>query len=430
MSSKRVPSYRLHCQSGQAIVTLTDGLGRRHDVLLGAYGTTESRSEYARVIAEWEANGRRQPQTAARAGLSINELVQAFWKHVQEHYRRPDGTATSEQEEYKRALRPVRHLYGHCPAIDFGPLALKAVRQLMIDGYTHPKYGTQTALARGVVNQRTNRVRRMFKWGVEQEMVPATVLTGLQAVRGLQRGRSQARETEPVKPVALAVVEETLPYMNRFLAAMVRVQLLSGMRPGEVVLMRACDIDVTGPVWLYRPKKHKTMHQGHDRVIALGPQAQEIIKPFFTTETRAYLFSAQLAMAERNARRRRERKTPMTPSQMRRRPKQNPKKGPGSRYTAMSYAHGIQNAIMRGNTKRACDACKSLKPANRCPACKASAIPHWHPHQSRHTRATEIRREVGLDAARAVLGHRSPAVTEVYAQLDTSKAAEVMAEIG
>ena len=41
-----------------------------------------------------------------------------------------------------------------------------------------------------------------------------------------------------------------------------------------------------------------------------------------------------------------------------------------------------------------------------------------------------IRREFGLDAARAVLGHSSPAVTEVYAELDEAKAAEVMGRVG
>jgi hypothetical protein len=59
-----------------------------------------------------------------------------------------------------------------------------------------------------------------------------------------------------------------------------------------------------------------------------------------------------------------------------------------------------------------------------------TTLPPWHPHQLRHTKATEIRRAVGLDAARAVLGHRSPAVTEVYAELDQTKAAEVMERLG
>ena len=105
------------------------------------------------------------------------------------------------------------------------------------------------------------------------------------------------------------------------------------------------------------------------------------------------------------AEQRRNRKTKVQPSQVHRR-KPKPKKCLGERYRVSSYAL----AIARG--------------------CKRAGIPHWHPHQLRHTKATEIRREAGLDAARAVLGHRSPKITEVYAELDTSKAAEIMERLG
>ena len=55
---------------------------------------------------------------------------------------------------------------------------------------------------------------------------------------------------------------------------------------------------------------------------------------------------------------------------------------------------------------------------------------HWHPHQLRHNAATKLRKEFGIDAARVVLGHRSAAVTEIYAELDHTKAAEIMGRIG
>ena len=54
LSPSAVPSYRLHKQSGQALVTLN---GR--DVLLGKHDSPDSRQEYNRVIAEWLANGRQ-----------------------------------------------------------------------------------------------------------------------------------------------------------------------------------------------------------------------------------------------------------------------------------------------------------------------------------------------------------------------------------
>jgi site-specific recombinase XerC len=95
-----------------------------------------------------------------------------------------------------------------------------------------------------------------------------------------------------------------------------------------------------------------------------------------------------------------------------------------------SYDHAIANGVKAANRARACEPCRKLQPEARCDACKAKAIPHWAPNQLRHAKATEIRREAGLDAARAVLGHRSPAVTEVYAEVDMSKAAAVMERLG
>jgi hypothetical protein len=84
---RSVPSYRHHRQSGQALVTLTDGLGGRRDVLLGKYGMKESPVEYARVLAEWEAAGRSLPMSvAAKSDLTINELVLAYWKHAEVYY--------------------------------------------------------------------------------------------------------------------------------------------------------------------------------------------------------------------------------------------------------------------------------------------------------------------------------------------------------
>jgi integrase len=408
-----IPTYRRHKQSGQAIVTLSDGLGGRRDVVLGKYGTAASRAEYARVIAEWEASGRHLPVARATvADLTINEVVARFWRHAEQHYRHPDGTATNELHDFKYSLRPLRHLYGHTPAKDFGPLALKAIRELMVEGYEHPKYGPQRPLCRGVVNQRVGRIRRMFKWAVENELVASSVLLGLQAVRGLQRGRCQARETDPVKPVPAALVEAILPHVRPPVAAMARLQLLTGMRPGEVVIMRAIDLDMAGKIWLYRPGSdqgahgaHKNAHRGQHRIIPIGPRGQEIIREWLKPDLYAYLFSPRETMDALRLKQRRERKTKVQPSQVNRR-KRNPRRKPGDRYRVGSYAVAISRA------------------------CEKASVPHFHPHQIRHTKATEIRREAGLDAARAVLGHRSPKITEVYAEIDVNKAAEVMERLG
>jgi integrase len=135
-------------------------------------------------------------------------------------------------------------------------------------------------LSRGLINRRIGKVVRVFKWGVGEELVPVAVYQALRAVPGLQKGRCEAREAPPVLPVDAARVEATLPFLLPPVAAMVRLQHLTGMRPGEACAMRAEDIHRTGAVWLYRPGHHKTKHRGKARVVAIGPRAQEVLRPF------------------------------------------------------------------------------------------------------------------------------------------------------
>src|SRR5262249_57610537 len=54
----------------------------------------------------------------------------------------------------------------------------------------------------------------------------------------------------------------------------------------------------------------------------------------------------------------------------------------------------------------------------------------WHVNQLRHSHATRVRKEFGLEAAGAVLGHAKLSVTEVYAERDLTVAATVAARIG
>jgi integrase len=238
-------------------------------------------------------------------------------------------------------------------------------------------------------------------------MVPASVYHGLQAVEGLRKGRSQARETKPVRPVADDHVRAVLPFLLPPVRAMVEVQRLAGMRPGEVVIMRPCDIERGGgKTWVYRPKIHKTEHHDISRVVFLGPRAQEMLRPFLEgRDPEAYLFSPREGMEMFRQELRRLRKTRVQPSQRDRR-LPRPRKRPGVRYTVESYDRAIAKA------------------------CNRAGVPRWTPNQLRHTKATEIRREAGLDAARAVLGHRSPTITETYAEIDGNKAAEIMARLG
>ncbi len=405
-STVRPPAYCLHKPSGQAYVRIQD-----HFVYLGPYGTPESKNEYSRVVAEWLNNGRRTPgESGVGHGISVNELILAYWRFAEAYYVK-DGTPTSERWWIKLAVRPLKKLYGDTLAAEFGPLALKAVRQVMIDGGD----------CRTTINGYTTRIKRLFKWAAENELVPAQVYHALQAVAGLRSGRCDARESEPVKPVPDEFVDAVRPHMARQVWAMIELQRLAGLRPGEVVIMRAADIDTTGSIWHYRPLTHKTEHRGHSRVVDLGPRAQAVVRPFLRTDLEAPLFSPIEAEAERRASLRARRKTPVQPSQQSRR-KRNPKRGPKETYTTESY----RRAIARGCDKADLEA----KQAAGLPRDSERLVPRWHPHQLRHSFASRIRKEYGIEAARVLLGHRSMAVTEVYAEIDRSRVAEIVASAG
>ena len=57
-------------------------------------------------------------------------------------------------------------------------------------------------------------------------------------------------------------------------------------------------------------------------------------------------------------------------------------------------------------------------------------IPHWHPNQLRHSAATAIRKQFGLEGAQIILGHSKADVTQIYAERDTKLAADIARKIG
>ena len=286
----RIPSYRLHKPTGQAVVTLN---GKDH--YLGAHGTRASRRKYDRLIKEWLANGRAvQPPTTSlpgRTGATIDQLAVAFWDFAQSYYVK-DGQPTRELQAIRYALRPLVTLYGDTPVADFGSLKLKAVRQQMID----------ENLARSLINKRVNRIRHLFKRGIGNELAPPHLLESLRAVAPLKKGRGKVKEAPPVEPAPQHLVDAICPHVARQVWAMVQLQIFTAMRPGEIVTMRRAEIDTSGKVWIYRPQSHKTEHHGHRRLVYLGPRAQRVIMPFLKRADDAFLFSPAEAEQERRQR--------------------------------------------------------------------------------------------------------------------------------
>lgn len=393
-NTPRVPSYRLHKARACAVVTIQ---GRNY--YLGTYGSEESRAKYGRLIAR-HLNGEPLDETQEPDDYPVGRLCGDFLDWARREYRTPDGEVTGSVENARLALRTLFELFADVDSASFGPRSLVLYRDELV----------RRGLARSTINDRVKIVRRAFKWATENERVPPTVLHGLQSVQGLRRGRGGARETDPIRPVAEHHVLAALPHMPEPVQGMVRLQLLTGARPGEILVMRVENIDRSGALWVYRPSAHKNSWRGKERLIYIGPKGQEVLQPFLHPRLEVgYLFSPTVAELRRRARLRAARRTPLYPSHlkaMERRRRANPKRKPRDHYDGPSYRQAIKRACRRAN------------------------VPPWTPNQLRHNAGTRLRAEFGLDVAKAVLGHSRVETTQIYAEIDQMRAMEAMARVG
>lgn len=372
MAQPRIPKYRLHKASGQAVVTLS---GR--DIYLGKYDSPESYDAYRRHIAEWLASGRQVLPTASPS-ITVEEVLAAYWLHAQSYYVK-DGKPSTQQHRVKMSLAPVRRLYGDHPATSFGPLALKAVREEMV----------RSGLNRRSVNQRIGCVKLCFKWAVSEELIPSSVYESLRTVEGLKAGRTTAPEPEPVLPVPQADIDAIEGEVLPTVWDIIQVQLLTGCRPGEACEMHVDFLDQSGKVWEYRPSKHKMAYRQREKLILIGPRCQEILEPYLDFD--GYLFSPDRALREYQE----------SNGQIYR-----PGRKPGKHYTSHAYAKAIRKGCVRAK------------------------VTPWHPHRLRHNAATLIVEQFSWDVARTILGHRSLDTTRIYGEDAIAKAKDALEKIG
>src|SRR5262249_42165330 len=159
-----IPSYRKRNGYTQALVTLTDAVTRkRRDYWLGEHDSPASRESYHRVIAEWEASGRRLPADcgvpggSATGGVTIDEVINEYWKWAQGYY------GTKHQSLVKANLRLLRKYFGATPAAQFGPNSLRLLRDEMIRGDPTGN-PPRRPWSRKCINLQIQRIRHVFKW--------------------------------------------------------------------------------------------------------------------------------------------------------------------------------------------------------------------------------------------------------------------------
>lgn len=396
-SRLHLPTPVRHKASGKAVLFLRDTAGKRRTIYLGDYGSPEAERRYRAVLADHLAGKPVETRPTSTPGPSdwpdVARLCAAYLAHAARYYVDADGEPSGEVESATYAFAMLLRLHRNTPTDRITIRDLLQVRQALVDDrdVSHKGRKAVNGLSRRTINDRMYRVKRLFRWGVEQGIVPGPTWHELSALRGLPKGRCGVRDNPPVEAVPWALVEATLPHMVPTVGAAVLAQWWTGMRPAEVLGMTRRQLDMSGEVWLYRPDKHKGTWRGRDRLIAIGPKAQELLRPRLTLAPDAALFSARTAWEEFRTMKRAARKTEETKQQL-------------ERDARAAEAEPVAEFFDVDHYRRAITR-----------ACDRAEVPHWSPHRLRHAAGTRIATTEGIEVARATLGHTDVTTTRRYA---------------
>lgn len=365
LTNGRVPKMRHHKiksktgHPGYAMVTL-GGV----DVHLGRWDDPESEVKYNEQIAQWLSNGKKAVEVKG-AAKTIADVCTRWVAYAREYYQK-GGKPTSEVRTCGSVAEGVRTLFGSMEIQDFNNTHLELLQ----------KHWIRQGMKRKTINAYTRRVKAMFRWAVNQKFLSGGQWHEIAAVNSISRGRMGAQDAEPIGPASEDQIEAVLKVSSRRFGAMIQLQRLTGMRPGEVCIMRSCDVDMSGPVWIYKPSRYKTEHHGHSRSVAIGPKAQEILRPWIEMrqDPKQFLFSLE---------------------------GKNPVFTTSYRKCLVKY-------------------------------CVKAGVEPFSPNRLRHSFATSILNHEDFDIkdAQVSLGHRHHSTTEIYAKTNLGRAANVAAKLG
>ena len=244
----------------------------------GAWGSPEADKSYKRFIAALLEN----PTLCLRVGkdtdVLVSELATAF---LEAHESKMGG---ADYANFKYAIGYLAEVYDELAVNEFSPKKLKVVRSQMVKAST---------LCRGTVNKYIKYIKRIFSWGVEEELVNANVGLGLRAVKALREGEEGTFDHPERVAVPFEAVLATLPFLPPTVAAMVQIQWMRGFRPNEIFKMRVGDIDRSreNGLWYYIPGSYKTAEHVGKIEFPLGIPEQELLAPTSLAKNRRRRYS-------------------------------------------------------------------------------------------------------------------------------------------
>jgi integrase len=352
-------------------------------------------------------------RTPGAEGMTVADLARKYAEHCRQSYR-TRGEQSTHFSQIASAMNALIDRYGVMPASSLGAPEITQLRDAMVHSRTkHPmKHLDQRPLSISTVNGRLRIIKQMFAWARNYGWVSRESVFDVALAKPLRAGRSDALPVKYVKPVPADILQTTVKHCPKTIADMIWVLYWTGMRSGELIIMRPCDIDTRSKdVWLYRPRHHKTEHRGKSRIVPIGPKAQAILKLYIEKrKINEVLFTPSDAHRERLLL---SGKNEVIAYQMSRSVFK-----PGREYTNDTFRNAVQ---------RACDRAWDPKGTRRA---SGDYSHRWHPHQLRHNAATRIREEMGIEAASDVLGHSSMNTSLIYAERSTERMKEIARRVG
>jgi integrase len=352
---------------------------------------------------EWDTkNTVRNPMDPS--AYTVNKLAAAYRDHALTLYRKA-GEPTSHIDTVDAAMNALAAKYDGTPADEIGAPEVKRLLDTMIVG--EDRHGVTRVRSVSTINGRLRIIKQAFRWARLYGLVTKETAYDVSFVPPLRVGRTDAKAPRRVLPVPEAVLDATLAVATPTIGDMIRTLLLTGMRPGELCGLRACDIERDGDVWLYRPTSHKTEHHGKERIILIGPQAQAILKPYIARRTKLseFVFLPSEAHRERLEQIGFDEVTAYQVSR-----------------STFKPGRCFQHDTFYGQVCRTCDRAFDADGAKR----KAKDYAHrWHPHRLRHNAATRVREQFGIEAAKDLLGHSSLSTAMIYAERSMDRMKEI-----
>ena len=349
----------------------------------GTWRTPEADENYKRFLDRLRKNpddplqdaGASVGSTAATSSTLVSELCDAFLKHAKK---------TKGAGDYRNYITACTALmqYSALTTEEFDSYLLLQIQ----DGFVKAGY------ARDYCNKLVNFIISIFRWGEPRRLVPKGKRGELRAVEPLRYGQAQ-RESKEREDIAREIVERTLPFLLPVYRAIIRILLLTGARPSEILRLKVGDIDRSNPkIWVYRPVQHKTARKKKHRTLVFGAKEQAILLPYMDKKDQnSAVFAPADAIAERKAVQRASRKTSVQPSQQRR--DEHRKRHPNPRikghFSSNTVGCALKAAIEKANRKLSPD----------------KTIPSWTLYQLRYSFISEMVEQHDENIVALMVGH-------------------------